>query len=249
MIGEMSLESFETLLAATARHDHLQGAQRGRARQSAALRARLEPHHVADAQERSRRHLSAMPLSARPAGRCSRLQVGEKFGDEVRQHLEFIRLNGYMTASGIPVVRYRSPERLYEIMAGYRSRGVMIANPHVVTLEDGSRYKRVDADQLGFKHEVDPMGLLNPGKMRSFRAAAALSRQHDRCRSHQGHGRAGHDPDGGVRRAARPLLRLRRHRQDLSQRHDGACRCRPDDSSRRIRQPARPVGLRKIDAA
>jgi hypothetical protein len=44
----------------------------------------------------------------------------------------------------------------------------MIANPHVVTLEDGSRYKRVDADQLGFKHQVDPMGLLNPGKMRSF---------------------------------------------------------------------------------
>jgi hypothetical protein len=44
----------------------------------------------------------------------------------------------------------------------------MIANPHVVTLEDGSRYKRVDTDQVSFKHEVDPMGLLNPGKMRSF---------------------------------------------------------------------------------
>jgi FAD/FMN-containing dehydrogenase len=44
----------------------------------------------------------------------------------------------------------------------------MIANPHVLTLEDGSRYKRVDADQLGYKHEVDPLGLLNPGKMRSF---------------------------------------------------------------------------------
>jgi hypothetical protein len=61
-----------------------------------------------------------------------------------------------------------SPERLYEIIAGFEACGVMIANPHVVTLEDGSRYKRVDADQLGFKHEVDPMGLLNPGKMRSF---------------------------------------------------------------------------------
>jgi hypothetical protein len=84
------------------------------------------------------------------------------------QHLEFIRLNGLMTASGIPVIRYRSPERLYEIVAGYEACGIMIANPHVVTLEDGSRYKRVDADQLGFKHEVDPMGLLNPGKMRSF---------------------------------------------------------------------------------
>jgi FAD/FMN-containing dehydrogenase len=95
-------------------------------------------------------------------------QVGKKFEGEVFQHLEFIRLNGYMTASGIPVVRYSSPERLYEIMAGYEECGVMIANPHVVTLEDGSRYKRVDADQLGFKQQVDPMGLLNPGKMRSF---------------------------------------------------------------------------------
>jgi FAD/FMN-containing dehydrogenase len=95
-------------------------------------------------------------------------QVGKKFEGEVFQHLEFIRLNGYMTASGIPVVRYSSPERLYEIMAGYEECGVMIANPHVVTLEDGSRYKRVDVDQLGFKQQVDPMGLLNPGKMRSF---------------------------------------------------------------------------------
>lgn len=94
--------------------------------------------------------------------------VREKFGQEVFQHLEFIRLNGYMTASGIPVLRYHSPERVYEIMAGYEACGVMIANPHVVTLEDGSRYKRVDADQVSFKHEVDPMGLLNPGKMRSF---------------------------------------------------------------------------------
>jgi FAD/FMN-containing dehydrogenase len=94
--------------------------------------------------------------------------VGKMFDGEVLQHLEFIRINGLMTASGIPVVRYRSPERLYEIIAGYESCGIMIANPHVLTLEDGSRYKRVDADQLGFKHEIDPLGLLNPGKMRSF---------------------------------------------------------------------------------
>ena len=52
------------------------------------------------------------------------------------------------------------------------SAGVMIANPHVFTLEDGSRHKRAEADQLGFKREVDPMGLLNPGKMRSFVPAA-----------------------------------------------------------------------------
>jgi FAD/FMN-containing dehydrogenase len=98
----------------------------------------------------------------------SAAEIGAKFGDEVMQHLEFIRINGLMTASGIPVIRYSTPERLYEIMAAYEACGIMIANPHVLTLEDGSRYKRVDADQLEFKHEVDPLGLLNPGKMRSF---------------------------------------------------------------------------------
>ena len=95
-------------------------------------------------------------------------EIGRRFEGEVMQHLEFIRINGLMTASGIPVIRYSTPGRLYEIMAAYEECGIMIANPHVVTLEDGSRYKRVDADQLSFKHEVDPLGLLNPGKMRSF---------------------------------------------------------------------------------
>lgn len=90
------------------------------------------------------------------------------FPDEVLQHLEFIRFNGRVTCSGLPVVRYRDKGRLDEIIRLHEERGVHIANPHVFTVEDGSRYKRVDADQLGFKHEVDPHGLLNPGKMRSF---------------------------------------------------------------------------------
>jgi hypothetical protein len=90
------------------------------------------------------------------------------FPDEVLQHLEFIRFNGRVTCSGLPVVRYTDRNRLDEIIRLHEERGVYIANPHVFTVEDGSRYKRVDADQLGFKHEVDPHGLLNPGKMRSF---------------------------------------------------------------------------------
>jgi FAD/FMN-containing dehydrogenase len=44
----------------------------------------------------------------------------------------------------------------------------MVANPHVVTLEEGSRHKRAEADQMGFKAEVDPYGLLNPGKMATY---------------------------------------------------------------------------------
>ncbi len=98
-------------------------------------------------------------------------QMREMFPDEVLQHLEFIRFNGRVTCSGLPVVRYTDPERLNEIIRLHEESGVYIANPHVFTVEDGSRYKRVDVDQLGFKHEVDPHGLLNPGKMRSFVAA------------------------------------------------------------------------------
>jgi FAD/FMN-containing dehydrogenase len=95
-------------------------------------------------------------------------EMRDLFGDEVLPHLEMIRFGGRVTASALPIVRYTTPERLDEIIALHESRGVMIANPHVVTLEDGSRHKRADADQLGFKHAVDPHGLLNPGKMRTF---------------------------------------------------------------------------------
>lgn len=99
-------------------------------------------------------------------------EIRDLFGDEVIPHLEFIRFNGRVTCSALPVVRYTTPERLTEIIDAHEARGVFIANPHVFTLEDGSRHKRVDADQLGFKQAIDPKGLLNPGKMRTFVPAA-----------------------------------------------------------------------------
>jgi FAD/FMN-containing dehydrogenase len=90
------------------------------------------------------------------------------FPDEVLPHAEFIRFGGRVTCSALPIVRYRGADRLNEIIALHEKHGVMIANPHVYTLEDGSRHKRADADQAGYKAEVDPFGLLNPGKMRSY---------------------------------------------------------------------------------
>jgi FAD/FMN-containing dehydrogenase len=98
-------------------------------------------------------------------------EIRELFPDEVMQHLEFIRFGGRLTCSSLPVIRYSDAGRLNEIIRLHEERGVFIANPHVFTIEDGSRYKRADADQLGFKHEIDPHGLLNPGKMRSFVSA------------------------------------------------------------------------------
>ncbi len=99
-------------------------------------------------------------------------EIAAQFPDELIQHLEFIRFDGRITASALPILRYTTKARLDEIIAVHEAAGILIANPHVVTLEDGSSHRRVDADQLGFKHVVDPFGLLNPGKMRSFLAAS-----------------------------------------------------------------------------
>lgn len=167
MIGEMSIESFETLL------EPFGGTITYKAPSEDALnKVPLYEHtwnHTTLQMFKVDRGITYLQVLY-PHDRVmeSAAEIGAKFEGEVMQHLEFIRINGLMTASGIPVIRYRSPERVYEIMAAYEVCGIKIANPHVLTLEDGSRYKRVDADQLAFKHEVDPFGLLNPGKMRSF---------------------------------------------------------------------------------
>lgn len=96
------------------------------------------------------------------------VKMQDMLGDELLPHFEFIRFGGRMTCSGLPKVRYSTRERLIELIAIHEANGIFVANPHVYTLEDGSRHKRANADQLGFKREVDPQGLLNPGKMRSF---------------------------------------------------------------------------------
>jgi FAD/FMN-containing dehydrogenase len=90
------------------------------------------------------------------------------FRDEVWMHTECVRFGGRTTMSALPVIRWTNAERLAEIMAAFEAQGIGIANPHVLTIEEGSNYRRVPGDQLGFKQRTDPLGLLNPGKMRDF---------------------------------------------------------------------------------
>ena len=92
-----------------------------------------------------------------------------RFIDEVMMHTECVRFGGRLAMTALPVIRWTTAERLAGIMAAYEAAGIAIANPHVVTIEDGSAYRRADGDQLGFKRIADPLGLLNPGKMRDFR--------------------------------------------------------------------------------
>jgi FAD/FMN-containing dehydrogenase len=91
----------------------------------------------------------------------------EHFGDEVIMHLEYLRMGGNTIPAALQIVRYSTPERLAEIIHYHESHGALIANPHTYLLEDGGM-KKVDRVQVNFKAEVDPHGLLNPGKMRGW---------------------------------------------------------------------------------
>jgi hypothetical protein len=97
----------------------------------------------------------------------------ERFGEEILFHIEFMKNGeGVVIPGAIPVVRFVNEKRLNEMIDYCRAIGVFVANPHVNYVEDGGRF-RADNIQLRAKQKYDPRGLLNPGKMISFRKEAA----------------------------------------------------------------------------
>jgi len=107
-------------------------------------------------------------------------QLRRRFPGEILFHLEWTAGNTKMlrgraaernpdstVVGGIPLVFFKSEERLNEILACCAEIGVFIANPHTVVLEEGGRHLNI-ADKRAFKAEVDPRALLNPGKMGTY---------------------------------------------------------------------------------
>jgi len=102
------------------------------------------------------------------------------FPGEILFHLEWTAGNAKMmrgnavlnnaeaiVVGGIPIVFFKSEERLDEILRACERIGVYIANPHTVLLEEGGRHPNI-ADKRAFKADVDPGALLNPGKMKTY---------------------------------------------------------------------------------
>lgn len=96
-----------------------------------------------------------------------------QFGDETPMHLEFIRFGGAIRCFGLQLLRFSTEERLRAITAEIEAQGCPCFDPHTTSLEDGGM-KQVDLVQLAFKLESDPLGLLNPGKMRAWEDRATL---------------------------------------------------------------------------
>jgi hypothetical protein len=102
-------------------------------------------------------------------------QLKARYGDDFLLHLEFMKNGtGVVVPGSIPVVRFMTEERLNEMIDFCRSIGIFVANPHSNNVEGGGRY-REDNVQLLTKQRYDPLGLLNPGKMATFRVAEAAA--------------------------------------------------------------------------
>jgi hypothetical protein len=92
----------------------------------------------------------------------------EEGENEIMIHLEFLRAGDRAIPAGLQLIRYTSEARLKEIIRDHEAQGAFIANPHVYTIEDGGN-KQIDPQKVAFKQQVDPYGLLNPGKMRGYK--------------------------------------------------------------------------------
>jgi FAD/FMN-containing dehydrogenase len=104
---------------------------------------------------------------------CQKIKA--KFGDEFLLHLEFIRERladgGVLVAASLPLIRFSTPERLFEIQAFLEQIGVQVADPHTHYLDGDSRWSG-DVVLEGVKR-FNPKGLLNPGKLRVLETGEA----------------------------------------------------------------------------
>jgi len=96
-----------------------------------------------------------------------------RYGDEVYMHHEMARMRGDIQIFALPLLRWSTPERIYQIIDEMeRLDGCTVYDPHVVTIEDGGM-KDIDGSQIAFKRQADPYGLMNPGKTRGWTADMA----------------------------------------------------------------------------
>ena len=94
-------------------------------------------------------------------------QQMQRFGDEVYMHHEFSQAGAELVAFALPLVQYFDEVQLRELMRSFEADGCWIFDPHTWVLEDGGM-KQVDQAQLDFKRLADPLGLMNPGKVRAW---------------------------------------------------------------------------------
>ena len=96
-------------------------------------------------------------------------ELSRRYEGEVFMHAEFLRnMEGQLNCSALQIVRFTTEERLQQIIDEHREYGVRINNPHTFIVEDGKAGGDLPAPALALKARFDPLGLLNPGKLRGW---------------------------------------------------------------------------------
>lgn len=136
-------------------------------------------------------HSTLWMLKAHPGHTYLQLGMGPNFAEQAAQlqarfpgkihlHFEFVRGRsptgefGLVIPVLIPVVEFVSEDHLREVIAYAQSLGIFSSNPHTCYLEEGGRDLGFAA-QAALKCQVDPKGLLNPGKMKGVAVTPALA--------------------------------------------------------------------------
>lgn len=108
--------------------------------------------------------------------------IKARFGEQVLLEMKFIRsprmlgVLGFDTSDTLPaavatVVQGEDPEILGQVMEFCADEGIQIQNSHTNVIEDSGIFPD-PTPIVDFKAEIDPYGLLNPGKLRTARMVA-----------------------------------------------------------------------------
>ncbi|MFC0559368.1 FAD-binding oxidoreductase [Halalkalibacter alkalisediminis] len=100
-------------------------------------------------------------------------QIKERFGDEILFHVEWLKDRGKLIPAGLPLIKYESKERLYEIIDFFNEIGASVNDPHTYLLGAGGWNLQLEAITKK-KRENDPFDLLNQEKLPAYDAVKGI---------------------------------------------------------------------------
>ena len=90
--------------------------------------------------------------------------VRAKVSREEPFRLELFWSDGEVVAMGSPQIAFRDPQQMADLVALVQDSGGVVANSHTTGVREVG-IKRITSRDVAFKRDMDPYGLLNPGKL------------------------------------------------------------------------------------
>jgi hypothetical protein len=75
-----------------------------------------------------------------------------------------LKADGEVVAMGSPQIAFRDPQQMAVLVALVQDSGGVVANSHTTGVREVG-IKRITSRDVAFKRDMDPYGLLNPGKL------------------------------------------------------------------------------------